>query len=111
MSARFAYNNAFGLRSFYGNKFAWYSLAIVTVLQVAITYIPGLSTVVFSMGPMEGEQWLICAGGAFIVFCVMELEKAVRRHLLETGVDVGDSEFGIFDVEEIPEQDITLPKG
>merc|ERR1711904_334563 len=104
MSARFAYNNAFGLRSLYGNKFAWYSLAIVAVLQVAITYILG-------MGPMKIEQWGIVALFSFVVFLVMEAEKAVRRSLLKTGADVGDAEYGYFDTVPTPNQDITLPKG
>lgn len=112
MSARFSYQNAFGMRSFYGNKFAWYSLLIVAVLQVAITYIPGLNSVVFQMGPMKAEQWGIVALLSFGVFVVMELEKAVRRKLLEDGkVDVGDSELGYFDEEIVPEQDISLPRG
>jgi len=111
MSARFAYNNAFGLRSLYGNKFAWYSLAIVAVLQVAITYIPGLNSVIFEMGPMKLEQWGIAALFSFVVFLVMEIEKAVRRSLLKGGADVGDAEYGFFDTEPTPDQDITLPKG
>ena len=112
MSARFSYQNAFSTRSLYGNKFAWYSLLIVTVLQFAITYIPGLSTTVFSMGPMYAEQWGIVALLSFAVFIVMELEKALRRYLKSQQVDVGDSEYGIFDGEiPEPEQDISLPKG
>jgi len=111
MSARFAYNNAFGLRSLYGNKFAWYSLVIVAVLQVAITYIPGLNTTIFGMGPMKIEQWGIAALFSFVVFLVMEAEKAVRRSLLKSGADVGDAEYGYFDTVPTPNQDITLPKG
>jgi len=111
MSARFAYNNAFGLRSLYGNKFAWYSLAIVAVLQVAITYIPGMNSLIFEMGPMHLLQWGIVALFSFVVFLVMEIEKAVRRSLLDQGADVGDAEYGFFDTEPSPNQDITLPKG
>ncbi|CAJ1958640.1 unnamed protein product [Cylindrotheca closterium] len=111
MSARFSYNSAFGTRSLYGNKFAWYSLAIVGVLQVAITYIPGLNDVIFGMGPMKGEQWGIAALFSFVVFVVMELEKGVRRALKAKGTDVGDSEYGFFDTEPKPSQDISLPKG
>merc|ERR1712176_1316927 len=111
MSARFAYNNAFGLRSLYGNKFAWYSLAIVAVLQVAITYIPGLNETIFGVGPMKIEQWGIVALFSFVVFLVMEAEKAVRRSLLKSGADVGDAEYGYFDTVPTPNQDITLPKG
>lgn len=54
LSARFTYNSSFHPRIFKGNKFAWYSVAIVAVLQVFITYCPGLNRVVFGMGPMNG---------------------------------------------------------
>merc|ERR1712194_565587 len=111
MSARFAYNNAFGLRTLSGNKYAWYSLAIVAVLQVAITYIPGLNSVIFEMGPMTIEQWGIVALFSFVVFLVMEIEKAVRRSLLKGGADVNDAEYGYFDTVPTPNQDISLPKG
>jgi len=111
MSARFAYNNAFGTRSLYGNKYAWYSLVIVAVLQVAITYIPGLNSVIFGMGPMKIEQWGIVALFSFVVFLVMEIEKGVRRSLLKSGADVGDAEYGYFEKEPTPNQDISLPKG
>merc|ERR1712087_953296 len=112
MSARFAYNNAFDPRkSLYGNKYAWYAIGITAALQVAITYIPGLNNVIFEMGPMTGEQWGIVALCSFLVFCIMELEKGVRRCLLESGADVGDSEYGFFDTEPEPQQDISLPKG
>lgn len=111
MSARFSYNSAFGSRSLYGNKFAWYSLVIVAVLQVAITYIPGLNSVIFGMGPMKGMQWAIVGIFMVVVFVVMEIEKGIRRSLLARGSDVGDSEYGFFDTEPNPEQDISLPKG
>ncbi|CAJ1959112.1 unnamed protein product [Cylindrotheca closterium] len=112
MSARFAYNSSFGTRSLYGNKFAWYSLAIVSILQVAITYTPGLNSAIFGMGPMKAEQWGITALFSFIVFLVMEIEKSIRRFLLARGADVGDSEYGFFDdAEQMPNQDISLPKG
>jgi len=111
MSARFAYNNAFSTRSLYGNKFAWYSLAIVAVLQIAITYVPVLNNVIFGMGPMTGFQWVMVAISTFVIFLVMEIEKGIRRVLLARGADVGDEEYGFFDEEPKPDQDISLPKG
>ncbi|KAL3938147.1 MAG: hypothetical protein SGBAC_006877 [Bacillariaceae sp.] len=111
MSARFAYNTSFATRSFHGNQFAWYSLAIVAALQFVITYTPKLNSAIFGMGPMKAEQWGITALFAFIVFLVMEIEKAIRRFLLARGADVADSEYGFFDEEPIPNQDISLPKG
>ena len=111
LSARFAYNSAFHPRLLKGNPFCWYSVAIVTVLQVAITYIPGLNSVIFGMGPMKWAQWLIVLLFMTVVFVVMELEKALRRYLSSLGEDTDDREYGVFDEEVKPDVDMSLPKG
>jgi magnesium-transporting ATPase (P-type) len=51
-SARFSRKSAFHLRSFRGNRLAWWSYTIMTVLQVFITYCPGVNRVIFSMEGM-----------------------------------------------------------
>lgn len=111
LSARFSYNAAYHPRLFKGNPFCWYSVLIVTVLQVAITYIPGLSTVIFEMEGMTFIQWVIVFLAMIITFVVMELEKALRRHLMAQGADTDDAEYGVFDAPAEPNQDISLPKG
>jgi hypothetical protein len=63
------------------------------------------------MAPMKLFQWGIVLLGGIIVFVGLEMEKALRRYLKENGSDVDDTEYGIFDTEPTPEQDITLPKG
>lgn len=103
LSARFSYLSSFHPRIFKGNKSCWYSVAIVTVLQIFTTYVPGVNYYIFSQEGMDGIQWLIVAGVMIIVFTVMELEKAVRRHLKSTGVDTEDNDDVI---EQIP-----VPKG
>lgn len=92
LSARFTYNSSFHPRIFKGNKFAWYSVAIVSVLQVFITYCPGLNSVVFGMGPMTGIQWGITMVMMVLVFVVMEVEKMIRRGLKAKGADTDDKE-------------------
>jgi magnesium-transporting ATPase (P-type) len=111
LSARFTYNSSFHPRLLKGNKFAWYSVAIVAVLQVAITYIPGLNKVVFKMTPMGGEHWGITIAMMFIVFIVMELEKALRRALKAKGADTDDRERFLWDKSQHIDQNIELPKG
>jgi magnesium-transporting ATPase (P-type) len=112
ISARFAYNSAFHPRIFSGNPFCWYSVAIVTVLQCAITYIPGLNEVIFDMGPMRWAQWLLVIASMAITFIVMELEKALRRYLASLGEDTDDRDYGVFDgAPAAPNQDMSLPKG
>ena len=103
LSARFSYLSSFHPRIFKGNKYCWYSVAIVVVLQIFTTYVPGVNKYIFSQKGMDGVQWAIVAGVMTIVFTVMELEKALRRHLASTGVDTEDNDDVI---EQMP-----VPKG
>jgi len=113
LSARFTYLSSIHPRVFYGNKYAWYSVFIVAILQIMITYIPGLNNIVFQMRGMDGTQWGITILYMFIVFIVMEAEKAVRRHLKFKGEDVDDRQYGVFDnpMEGEATDDALLPKG
>merc|ERR1711971_447438 len=112
ISARFSLQSSLHPRVFQNNVFTWYSVAIVTVLQIFITYVPWVNYKIFAMRPMKGIQWGLVALGSVIVFLVLEAEKAVRRHLKAKGADVDDTEYGIFDSgRPVPDQDIRLPKG
>ena len=82
-SARFARKSAIHPRSFKGNAFAWYSYAIMAVLQVFITYTPGLNDTIFTMDAMDGPQWGIVALFMVVVMIVMETEKAIRGYVTE----------------------------
>ncbi len=93
LSARFSYNSSFHPRLFRGNPLCWYSVAIVAALQVFITYTPGLNEVVFEMAPMDWFQWVIVLIFMLVTFVVMEIEKAVRRHLSSLGKDTDDLAF------------------
>mmetsp|Transcript_25630 Transcript_25630/g.36133 ORF Transcript_25630/g.36133 Transcript_25630/m.36133 type:complete len:1065 (-) Transcript_25630:131-3325(-) len=97
-SARFAYNSSIHPRIFQGNASLWYSIAIVAVLQIFLTYTPGLNNTIFGMEPMDGTQWGISILFMIAVFLIMEAEKAFRRSLKAQGVDTDDNqdEF-IFD--------------
>jgi len=99
LSARFAYNSSIHPRVFFGNKYCWYSVLIVSVLQVAITHIPGLNTTVFQMRGMDGNGWGITFLMMFLTFFVMEIEKGARRMLRAKGSDTDDKEYGMFDNE------------
>jgi len=113
MSARFAYNNSFHPRVFKGNVAGIGSCAIVTVLQLLLTYIPGLNSFVFSMKGMDWFGWVCVVVSMAIVFIVMELEKALRRVLKARGADTDDREQGIFDstIEKAGPDAMKLPKG
>jgi len=113
LSARFAYLSAIHPRILYGNKYCWYSVAIVAILQVGITHIPGLNETIFLMRGMDGLGWGITFAFMFVVFFVMEAEKAVRRILRARGADTDDTEMGAFDDNAEANQtvDPSLPKG
>jgi magnesium-transporting ATPase (P-type) len=111
LSARFSYQSALSTRSLRGNKYAWYSVGLTSVLQLGITYIPGLNSVIFQMAGMQGFQWGLVFLFGFAVFVVMETEKAVRRGLMAQGKDTDDTEYGFLDAPPAVNQDITLPKG
>ncbi|CAB9525266.1 Sodium/potassium-transporting ATPase subunit alpha [Seminavis robusta] len=98
LSARFTYLSSFHPRLFVGNPFMWYSLCPLVFLQLMITYIPGLNSVLFGMGPMDGYQWLVVVVCMAITFVVMETEKFIRSNMKKNGSDTDDREFdGRFD--------------
>jgi magnesium-transporting ATPase (P-type) len=97
VSARFTYLSSIHPRVFKGNPYCWYSVAIVAVLQLVITYVPGLNTVVFQMDAMDGAMWGITFLFMFVVFFIMEAEKGFRRHMKFKGEDTDDRQYGVFD--------------
>ena len=114
LSARFAYNSSVHPRAFMGNPAALGSIAIVTVLQLILTYVPGLNTFVFSMDGMDGFMWGLVVASMVIVFVVMEIEKAIRRSLKAKGADTDDRETPFFTDAAVqpPDPDaMKMPKG
>lgn len=114
LSARFTYLNSIHPRVFYGNKYCWYSVFIVAVLQIMLTYIPGVNSVVFQMKGIDARSWGIVILFMVCVFLVMELEKGVRRHLKFGGSDTDDLQYGAFDNPmegEENKDEALLPKG
>jgi magnesium-transporting ATPase (P-type) len=109
MSARFSRKSAFHTRSFVGNPIAWYAYVIMGLLQVFITYTPGLNETIFSMEKMDPKQWGIVGLFFVVPLVVMETEKAVRVYLSSLKYDTDDLEYGVFD--EVPVPDTTpLPE-
>jgi magnesium-transporting ATPase (P-type) len=101
LSARFSYLSALHRRILYGNPYIWYSLIPLVLVQLLITYVPGLNSMLFSMAPMDAFQWLLVVSSMFFTFLVMELEKAIRASLKGQGVDTDDEEIDLhFDKKE-----------
>merc|ERR1711920_592249 len=109
LSARFAYNSSMHPRLFTGNKWCWWSILLVIILQVMITYIPGLNDVIFQMDTMDGKQWGISIAGMVVTFIVMEAEKALRRVLKARGSDTDDRELTFADAKDNRTTHMHLP--
>ncbi|KAL7499235.1 hypothetical protein ACHAWT_010155 [Skeletonema menzelii] len=113
LSARFAYNTSVTLKVFQGNPAVMWSCIIVAILQILLTYIPGLNSFVFSMKGMDGIGWGLTLVSMVIVFTVMEAEKALRRSLKAKGADTDDREEPAFFGTDsgAPAVDMSMPKG
>jgi len=90
LSARFSYLSSLHPRLFRGNPYMWYSLIPLVLIQLCITYIPGLNEVLFGMNPMDGLQWALTLASMVITFLVMETEKCIRSSLKAQGADTDD---------------------
>jgi len=113
LSARFAYNSSVHPRALRGNPAAVFSIVVVTILQLILTYVPFLNTFVFSMDGMDGLMWVTVLVSMIIVFLAMETEKAIRRSLKAKGADTDDREINTqFDSVVTPDQNaMKMPKG
>lgn len=89
-SARFSRKAAFHPRSLTGNRLAWWSYSIMTILQVFITYVPGVNNIIFWMAPMDGKQWGIVILFMVATFIIMEMEKCLRNYLTALKYDTDD---------------------
>ena len=62
----------------FSNKWLWGALALSTVLQLAVIYIPFLN-IAFGTVPLSAGAWFECLGLAMIVLIASELRKCVLR--------------------------------
>ena len=90
LSARFSYLSSCHPRLFKGNPYMWYSLIPLVCIQVLITYVPGLNSILFGMAPMDGVQWGLTIGSMAITFIIMETEKTIRSSMKSNGANTDD---------------------
>nr|WP_125964037.1 cation-translocating P-type ATPase [Bifidobacterium dolichotidis] len=62
----------------FSNKWLWGAIALSTVLQLLVIYVPFLNTA-FGTTPLPAMAWLECIGLAAIVLVASELRKIVLR--------------------------------
>ena len=62
----------------FANKWLWAAIALSTLLQVAVIYVPFLNTA-FGTVPLSAGAWVECLGLAMVVLAASELRKCVLR--------------------------------
>jgi magnesium-transporting ATPase (P-type) len=78
LNIRYLLDSSLSVRAHLGNRFLWYGIAGVIVLQLLFTYTPPFNAIFDTEGlPLAAWVWLIVGGILF--FLVVELEKLVIR--------------------------------
>ena len=62
----------------FANKWLWAAIALSTLLQVVVIYVPFLNTA-FGTMPLSAGAWVECLGLAMVVLVASELRKCVLR--------------------------------
>mmetsp|Transcript_4907 Transcript_4907/g.10865 ORF Transcript_4907/g.10865 Transcript_4907/m.10865 type:complete len:1039 (+) Transcript_4907:173-3289(+) len=79
LNCRFLKDSAFNFKMFTENKWCWVSIAVTTVLQIFLTYTPGVREV-FSNAPIGGASWALILACSLAVFVLVEIEKVIGIH-------------------------------
>jgi len=79
LNCRFLKESAFNFKMFTENKWCWVSIAVTTVLQIFLTYTPGVREV-FSNAPIGGASWALILACSLAVFVLVEIEKVIGIH-------------------------------
>ena len=64
----------------FSNRWAWLSVGLLVVMQLAFTYLPA-AQVVFGTAGLPLHYWWMVGAFGVLVFALVEIEKAVTRHL------------------------------
>jgi magnesium-transporting ATPase (P-type) len=77
-SSRYLQASSFNWRGLTGNRFALLASAILILLQLAFTYVPGMQRL-FDTAALDSGAWVLIALFGVAVFLVVEAEKALWR--------------------------------
>ena len=75
LTTRFLKLSTFHPRVLKGNPFCFAAMAFTAALQVFLTFTPGVKSFFDMPEGLDGVGWARAAGGMFVVFIVIELEK------------------------------------
>jgi Ca2+-transporting ATPase len=63
------------------NKYLWWSLAVVLLLQIAVTHVSFMQSL-FNTRSISPQQWMVCVAVASSVLWVEEIRKVIVRRFL-----------------------------
>ncbi|MDT8310131.1 MAG: HAD-IC family P-type ATPase [Methylophaga sp.] len=72
---------SWSIRQWFTSRIAWLSLSLVVLLQLAFTYLPVMQDL-FSSQSVSLRYWLIIGAIGVVVYMLLELEKSLRRWLV-----------------------------
>ncbi len=70
--------------SFFTNKYLFVGVGLMTALQVAYTYVPGMNSL-FGSAPMGALGWALVLAAAVVIHVVIEIEKGLKRRAVSRG--------------------------
>ncbi|WP_295420748.1 cation-transporting P-type ATPase [Sulfurovum sp.] len=79
-NARYIHASSFSLQGLTGNRYVLYAIALLLLLQAALTYLPAMNTL-FGTAPLEPQVWLRIIAVASTLFFLVELEKYMVRKI------------------------------
>lgn len=76
------YGTSLTWKAIRGTKIIWAVVIIITLAQLAITYLPVMQRI-FATQPIKFSDGLIITGVGIMLFCILEIEKQVRLRILK----------------------------
>eukprot|EP00285_Hemiselmis_virescens_P013221 CAMPEP_0173380530 /NCGR_PEP_ID=MMETSP1356-20130122/3202_1 /TAXON_ID=77927 ORGANISM="Hemiselmis virescens, Strain PCC157" /NCGR_SAMPLE_ID=MMETSP1356 /ASSEMBLY_ACC=CAM_ASM_000847 /LENGTH=1147 /DNA_ID=CAMNT_0014334157 /DNA_START=96 /DNA_END=3539 /DNA_ORIENTATION=+ len=74
INCRYLRDSSLTSKVFTQNKWCWVAIFIAVVLQVILTYVPGVNYFFYN-GPIEGMAWVRIIGFSIVIFLLVEFEK------------------------------------
>jgi magnesium-transporting ATPase (P-type) len=79
-NSRYLIDSSLSVHAHTGNRYLWYGIAGVAVLQLLFTYAPPLQAI-FNTDALPLPAWLWLIGGACLLFLTVEVEKLAIRSI------------------------------
>ncbi|HFE37169.1 MAG TPA: cation-transporting P-type ATPase [Gammaproteobacteria bacterium] len=83
INARYLLDSAFSRKGVSGNRYVWYAIFLLVVIQLGFTYLPPMQSL-FATTAMDGVAWLRVITVASSVLFLVEFEKMICRRWLSS---------------------------